>query len=102
MNHASAVYNGIAMKSPVGSDKHTNFWRVIHAAWIVLALAAFGGLALLRDARTLLALPRGGAIALRLGQQRQQVMRAMRVAVAVQRLAGRRLLTSALRCTLRG
>ncbi len=35
-------YNGIAMNSPVGSDKHTNLWRVIHAAWIVLALAAFG------------------------------------------------------------
>ncbi|MCL4527918.1 MAG: GAF domain-containing sensor histidine kinase [Chloroflexi bacterium] len=30
------------MNSPVESDRQTNLWRVIHAAWVVLAFAAFG------------------------------------------------------------
>ncbi len=30
------------MKSDATSDKQTNLWRIIHAAWVVLALAALG------------------------------------------------------------
>ena len=30
------------MDSQVAGDRHTNLWRVIHATWIVLAIAALG------------------------------------------------------------
>ncbi len=30
------------MKTEAARGRHTNLWRVIHAAWVVLALAALG------------------------------------------------------------